>query len=144
MGMISFRTYETFKQTQTEKSLDTLDNFRASSYQRYQGQKLSNRFNAFTYWVLTKAMDSHNVGRGRTSVEAALKKIKAKTLVIGIDSDLLFPIHEQKYIAQHINEAQFAALSSAHGHDGFLVEFDQFKSIVRNFLKSEIKKEVIL
>jgi homoserine O-acetyltransferase/O-succinyltransferase len=144
MGMISFRTYETYKQTQTEKSLDTLDNFRASSYQRYQGQKLSNRFNAFTYWVLTKAMDSHNVGRGRTSVEAALKKIKAKTLVIGIDSDLLFPIHEQKYIAQHINEAQFAALSSAHGHDGFLVEFDQFKSIVRNFLKSEIKQEVTL
>ncbi len=142
IGMISFRTYETYKQTQTEKSLDTLDNFRASSYQRYQGQKLSNRFNAFSYWVFTKAMDSHNVGRGRTSVESALKKINAKTLVIGIDTDLLFPIHEQKYLAQHIPGAHFAALSSAHGHDGFLVEFDQFKSIVRNFLTTEIKKEV--
>jgi homoserine O-acetyltransferase/O-succinyltransferase len=142
MGMISFRTYATYKQTQTEKSLDTLDNFRASSYQRYQGQKLSNRFNAFTYWALTKAMDCHNVGRGRTSVEAALKKIKAKTLVIGIDSDLLFPIHEQKYLAQQIKGAQFATLTSSHGHDGFLVEFDQFKSIVRNFLKTDIKEEV--
>jgi homoserine O-acetyltransferase len=142
MGMISFRTYETYRQTQTEKSLETLDNFRASSYQRYQGQKLSNRFNAFTYWVLTKAMDSHHVGRHRTSLEAALKKIKAKTLVIGIDSDLLFPIHEQHYLAQHIKDAQFAAMTSAHGHDGFLVEFDQFKSIVRNFLKSETKKDI--
>jgi homoserine O-acetyltransferase len=144
MGMISFRTYETYKQTQTEKSLDTLDNFRASSYQRYQGQKLSNRFNAFTYWIFTKAMDSHNVGRGRTSVESALKRINAKTLLIGIDTDLLFPIHEQKYLAQHIKGAHFAALSSAHGHDGFLVEFDQFKSIVRNFLKTDVKKEVIV
>lgn len=142
MGMISFRTYETYKQTQTEKSLDTLDDFRASSYQRYQGQKLSNRFNAFTYWVLTKAMDSHNVGRSRKGIADALKIIKAKTLVIGIDSDLLFPIHEQKFLAQHIKGAQFAAMTSAHGHDGFLVEFDQFKSIVRNFLKSENKQEV--
>ena len=144
IGMISFRTYETYKQTQSEKSLDTLDNFRASSYQRHQGQKLSNRFNAFTYWVLTKAMDSHQVGRGRASTEVALKKIKAKTLVIGIDTDLLFPVHEQKYLAENIKGAQFATLSSLHGHDGFLVEFDQFKSVVRNFLKSEIKKEVIV
>ncbi len=144
MGMISFRTYDTYQQTQSEKSFDTLDNFRAASYQRYQGQKLSNRFNAFTYWTLTKAMDCHHVGRGRTSIEAALKKIKAKTLVIGIDSDLLFPIHEQKYLAEHIKGAQFATLSSLHGHDGFLVEFDQFKSIVRNFLKTEVNKEVTL
>jgi homoserine O-acetyltransferase len=142
IGMISFRTYETYQQTQSEKSQDVLDHFRASSYQRYQGQKLSNRFNAFSYWVLTKAMDSHHVGRNRTSPEVALKKIQAKTLVIGIDTDLLFPIHEQKYLAQQIKGAQFATLSSLHGHDGFLVEFDQFKSIVRNFLKTEIKKEV--
>jgi homoserine O-acetyltransferase len=142
IGMISFRTYETYKQTQSEKSLDTYENFRASSYQRYQGQKLANRFNAFTYWTLTKAMDSHNVGRGRTSVEAALKIIKAKTLVIGIDTDLLFPIHEQKNVAQKIKGAQFAILTSSHGHDGFLVEFDQFKSIVRNFLRTDIKQEV--
>jgi homoserine O-acetyltransferase/O-succinyltransferase len=142
IGMISFRTYDTYQQTQNEKSLDVLDNFRASSYQRYQGQKLSNRFNAFTYWVLTKAMDSHHVGRKRTSAEAALKIIKAKTLVIGIDTDLLFPIREQKYLAEQITGAEFATLSSLHGHDGFLVEFDQFKSIVRNFLKAEIKKEV--
>ncbi|HRG80104.1 MAG TPA: homoserine O-acetyltransferase, partial [Cyclobacteriaceae bacterium] len=137
MGMISFRTYDTFLQTQSEKTLDKTDDYRAASYQRYQGQKLANRFNAFTYWVLTKAMDSHHVGRGRTSAEAALKKIKAKTLVIGIDSDLLFPVREQEYLAKYIPGATWDTLSSLHGHDGFLVEFDQFKSTVRKFLKSE-------
>lgn len=144
MGMISFRTYDTFLQTQSEKTLDKTDDYRAASYQRYQGQKLANRFNAFTYWVLTKAMDSHHVGRGRTSAEAALKKIKAKTLVIGIDSDLLFPVREQEYLAKYIPGATWDTLSSLHGHDGFLVEFDQFKSTVRKFLKSEFKKEIIV
>jgi len=144
MGMISFRTYDTFLQTQSEKTLDKTDDYRAASYQRYQGQKLANRFNAFTYWVLTKAMDSHHVGRGRTSAEAALKKIKAKTLVIGIDSDLLFPVREQEYLAKYIPGATWDTLSSLHGHDGFLVEFDQFKSTVRKFLKSELKKETIV
>ena len=141
MGMISFRTYNTYKQTQSEKSAEITDNYRASSYQRYQGQKLSNRFNAFSYWTLTKMMDSHHVGRGRNSTEAALKEIKANTLIIGIDSDLLFPIQEQQYLAQEIPHAKFATLTSLHGHDGFLVEFDQFKSIVRNFLRIEIKQE---
>jgi homoserine O-acetyltransferase len=143
MGMISFRTYNTYKQTQSEKSLDVTDNFRASSYQQYQGQKLTNRFNAFTYWILTKAMDSHQAGRGRGSVEDALKKIKAKTLVIGIDSDLLFPIEEQKFLASTITGAKLASLHSLHGHDGFLVEFDQFKKAVRTFLK-EVMKEIEL
>jgi homoserine O-acetyltransferase len=144
MGMISFRTYDTFQQTQSEKSVDKTDDYRASSYQRYQGQKLANRFNAFTYWVLTKAMDAHHVGRGRTSAEAALKKIKAKCLVIGIDSDFLFPIREQEFLTAHIQGSKRETLTSLHGHDGFLVEFDQFKSAVRKFLLSEIKKEEIV
>jgi homoserine O-acetyltransferase/O-succinyltransferase len=144
MGMISFRTYDTYFQTQSEKTTDKTDDFRAASYQRYQGQKLANRFNAFTYWVLTKAMDNHHVGRGRTSAEAALKKIKAKTLVIGIDSDLLFPIREQEYLVRYIPGARQDTLSSLHGHDGFLVEFSQFKNAVQKFLLSELKKETIV
>ncbi len=143
MGMISFRTYDTFLNTQSEKTAEKVDDYRASSYQKYQGQKLSNRFNAFTYWVLTKAMDAHHIGRDRSSIEKALKKIKANTLVIGIDTDLLFPIREQKYLAQNIEGAKLDILTSLHGHDGFLVEFDQFKSSVRKFLR-ELKKETIV
>lgn len=144
IGMISFRTYDTFLQTQSEKTLENTDDFRASSYQRYQGQKLSNRFNAFSYWVLTKVMDSHQVGRNHESIENALKKIKAKTLVIGIDTDLLFPIREQEYLAKQIEGASLETITSLHGHDGFLVEFDQFKNIVQEFLKREFKKETIV
>lgn len=136
-AMISFRTYDTYQQTQQEKENGKLDDFRAASYQRYQGQKLANRFNAFTYWTLTKMMDNHHVGRQRDSAEEALKKIKARTLVVGIDSDGLFPLREQQYLASHIIGAELKTLSSLHGHDGFLVEFEQFKSIIRNFLITE-------
>jgi homoserine O-acetyltransferase len=133
IGMISYRAYKGFGETQAEKDAATIDDFRASSYQRYQGQKLANRFNAFTYWTLSKAMDSHHVGRGRESVETALQKIKAETLVIGIESDILFPIAEQEFLATSIPNAQFEKIDSLFGHDGFLVEIDQFKKILRKF-----------
>jgi homoserine O-acetyltransferase/O-succinyltransferase len=133
IGMISYRYYETFTQTQAEKTDSKLDEFRASTYQRYQGQKLVNRFNAFTYWRFTKMMDSHNVGRDRPSVKEALSAIKARTLVIGIDSDILFPVSEQKFLAENIPAAQYVEMTSLYGHDGFLVEFDQLDSILKMF-----------
>lgn len=138
IGMISYRHYDTFLKTQQEKSADKLEDFRAASYQRYQGQKLANRFNAFTYWILTKIMDSHHLGRGRTSAEAALKKIKARTLVVGIDSDILFPLNEQEYLANNIPNARLEVMKSLYGHDGFLVEFDQLNTILRKFYKEKI------
>jgi homoserine O-acetyltransferase/O-succinyltransferase len=139
MGMISYRAYETYQETQAEKSVEKIDDFRAASYQKYQGQKLANRFNAFTYWAFSKAMDSHNVGRGGGSVAAALEKIKAKTLVIGIENDFLYPLSEQKFLADTIPNGKLEVLHSLYGHDGFLVEFDQFKSIVKKFLKPRIE-----
>lgn len=135
IGMLSYRQYQAFVQTQSEKTNNTLDEFRAATYQRYQGEKLANRFNAFTYWVLSKMMDSHNVGRNRESVEKALNSIKAKTLVIGIDSDLLFPICEQQFLAAHIPHAQFETITSTYGHDGFLVELEQLKEVIHHFFK---------
>jgi homoserine O-acetyltransferase len=139
IGMISYRYYETFAQTQAEKNDHKLDEFRAATYQRYQGQKLVNRFNAFTYWRFTKMMDSHNVGRGRPGVKEALSSIKAKTLVIGIDSDILFPVREQKFLADNISGAQYVEMTSLYGHDGFLVEFDQLDTILKQFY---LKKNV--
>lgn len=139
-AMISFRSYAGFNATQQEKTSDKLDDFRAASYQLYQGQKLANRFNAFTYWTLTKAMDSHHVGRDRQSVEAALKQIKANTLIIGINSDLLFPITEQELLNELIPEAQLQRIDSPYGHDGFLIEFEQLKTIINQFLIQSYKQ----
>lgn len=139
-AMISFRSYESYEQTQSEKSDEVLDDFRAASYQLYQGQKLANRFNAFSYWILTKAMDNHNVGRKRKSISKALGQIKAKTLVIGVDSDILFPIREQELLARHIPNAKLKIINSPFGHDGFLIEVDQLKKVFIQFFKENFDR----
>ncbi len=137
IGMLSYRYYETYNQTQSEKNNEILHDFRAATYQRYQGQKLANRFNAFTYWGLSNMMDSHNVGRNRTSVAHALKTIKARALVVGIDSDILFPLQEQKFLADNIPDASLEVMSSLYGHDGFLVEFEQLSSHIKKFFAQD-------
>lgn len=143
IALLSYRTYEAYGATQVESVNDKTGDFRASSYQNYQGEKLCKRFNAYSYWYLTKAMDSHNVGRGRKSVQAALGSIRSNTLVIGIANDFLFPIVEQEYLAKHIPGAQFHSISSAYGHDGFLIETDVLTNIIGNFLKESANKKIV-
>jgi len=137
IGMISYRHYDTYEQKQAEKTNEKTCDYRAATYQKYQGQKLANRFNAFTYVALTKMMDSQNVGRNRESIADALKKIKAKALVVGIDSDILFPLVEQKFLEQAIPNAKLEIMNSLFGHDGFLVEFDQLNILIKRFLTED-------
>jgi homoserine O-acetyltransferase len=143
IGMISYRQYQVYQETQAEKNNEVIDDFRASTYQRYQGDKLVNRFNTYTYWILSKVMDSHNVGRQRTSIESALNTIKARTLVIGIESDILFPVHEQKFLAAHIPNAGFESMESLYGHDGFLVEFEHLKKIIKHYFKNTFSEVLV-
>lgn len=133
IAMLSYRSYAGYVRTQTDAG-DLIDNFSASSYQRYQGRKLSQRFDAYAYVCLTKAMDSHNVGRGRGSVGKALELVKARTLVVGISSDNLFPVEEQKLLALHIPGADFIQIDSAFGHDGFLIETGKLTEVLADFL----------
>jgi len=140
IALISYRnhdTYEHFQHGFTDKTAShPIDEqvFKAETYQKYQGEKLAKRFNAFSYYVLSRGMDSHNVGRGRSSVKGALKLIKAKTLAIGISTDLLFPVQEQAFIAEHIHNGQFVVIESLYGHDGFLLEYEQIEKAIRNFV----------
>jgi len=123
IGMLTYRNYKIFHQKQTDPDFSKMDNYKASSYILHQGNKLSDRFNAQSYWLLTKSMDSHNIARGRyRTLEEALNKIHQPILVIGIDSDLLCPIAEQKFLAEHIPNSTLHIISSEYGHDGFLVE----------------------
>jgi homoserine O-acetyltransferase len=138
VALLSYRSYDTYKLGQAEATNDKISQFNSESYQRYQGEKLANRFNAFSYYFLSKSMDSHNIGRGRDSVIAALRKIKARTLSIGIKSDLLFPVEEQEYLAAHIEDAKFRLIDSYYGHDGFLLEFEQIEKHITEFIKKEI------
>ncbi|MEZ4825633.1 MAG: homoserine O-acetyltransferase [Bacteroidia bacterium] len=137
VALLSYRGYTAYGSTQNEPDDEKTDDFRASSYQRYQGDKLVKRFHAFAYWTLSKAMDSHNLGRGRGGIENALQKIKAKTLVIGLDSDILFPPEEQKLLASLIPDAIYREISSPYGHDGFLIETEKLTKLIREFLWSE-------
>ncbi len=121
IGMLTYRTYEAFVKTQTDDD-HKLDNFKASSYINYQGEKLVKRFNTYSYWLLGKAMDSHNVARNRGKLESVLQSIQLPTIIIGISSDHLCPIAEQKLMANHIPNSTFVEIDSPYGHDGFLIE----------------------
>ncbi len=132
IAMLSYRHPEDFalKQSDTEEKLD---NFRISSYLRYQGQKLGTRFNAFSYWVLSKAMDSHDLGRGRGGVEKVLGQIPSKVLAIGVDRDLLFLKEEAQYISKHVAKGTYREIQSPYGHDAFLIEYGQLQNILQGF-----------
>lgn len=134
IALLSYRHYRTYAATQQDDP-ERLEHYRAESYQRYQGEKLAARFNAFSYHALTKGMDAHHLGRSRGSIHEALASIRAKTLVIGIDTDVLYPPEEQEYIARQIPGGQFALLHSHYGHDGFLVEYDKLEEMIRPFLE---------
>lgn len=137
IALLSYRNYETYEISQQEVDSCKTDNFKACSYQQYQGEKLIKRFNAYSYWYLTKAMDSHNVGRNRNSIAEGLKKVCARTLVIGITSDLLFPPSEQKFLAEHIQGALYSEIDSLYGHDGFLIETEVLTKIISVFLTED-------
>lgn len=144
MALLSYRSYETYWRSQTEDDCNKIDHYKASGYQQYQGEKLARRFNAYTYWLLTKAMDSHHVGRHRGGAEHALNQILANTLVIAVNSDLLFPVAEQQFIAKHIKDAQFQLIDSYFGHDGFLIETVQLEKCIGSFYaKHSLKTQKI-
>ena len=134
MALISYRSYEGYNSTQEELSEDTVFADRAGSYQRYQGKKLSDRFDAYSYYYLTRSVDSHNLGRGRGGVRAALASIRSRCIVVGIDSDCLFPVCEQRLIAESIPGAEYHEITSRFGHDGFLLEYEQLKRIIAPLL----------
>ena len=133
IALLSYRTAVGYNSTQARMNGE-IDDYRASSYQRYQGEKLARRFNAYSYWYLSKAMDSHNVGRGRTDTIAALKSIRSNIVVTGIESDILFPIKEQELLARHISGAELVRLKSPLGHDGFLTENEKVSRVFRRII----------
>jgi homoserine O-acetyltransferase/O-succinyltransferase len=137
IGILTYRNYGILVQKQSETDPEKLDDYRAASYMNYQGDKLVKRFNAYSYWLLTKAMDTHHLARGRGGdVEAVLQGIQQKTLIIGIGSDILCPVQEQRHLQQHIPNSTLVEIDSAYGHDGFMVETEKISAHLLAWLNS--------
>jgi len=138
IGMLTYRNYDIMVKTQSDNDFDKTDGFKASSYINYQGEKLANRFNAYSYWLLTKSMDSHNIARGRSNdIKNILHTIHQRTLIIGISTDILCPLIEQQMLAENIKDSTLVEIESGYGHDGFMVESEQISVLLAQWLPIE-------
>lgn len=136
IALISYRGGAAYNATQRELDggEDVSFERRVHSYQQYQGEKLRRRFNAISYYRLSEAVDSHNIGRNRGGIAEALRAIKARTLVVAISSDILFPPEAHTPLRKYINGAEYHLIESEFGHDGFLVEHEKLNEIITTFI----------
>ena len=120
-----------------EQPLGAGGRYAVESYLDHHAGKLARRFDANAYVVLTEAMSSHDVGRDRGGVRAALARVTASTTVLGVDSDRLYPVRLSEELAAGVPGARLATIASRHGHDGFLVEVEQVGAHLRALLAQE-------
>ncbi|MFZ8900862.1 MAG: homoserine O-acetyltransferase MetX [Ilumatobacteraceae bacterium] len=114
--------------------------FEVERYLEYHGDKLTRRFDANSYLLIGRAMDLHDIARGRGGLDSAIKRITAPTLSIGIASDMLYPSYQQiqirdALVAQGVR-ADYVEIDSPHGHDSFLIDLDQVAPPITRFLES--------
>ncbi|WP_372633995.1 homoserine O-acetyltransferase [Fodinibius sp.] len=134
IAMLSYRSDADYENKFGRLPQEDGDQFQVESYLNYQGQKLVERFDAVSYVRLSQAMDSHDVARNRSSYQRVLGQLDIPALVIGIDTDLLYPVQEQQELAKLLPDARYREIRSAHGHDAFLMEFEQMNDIITSFI----------
>jgi homoserine O-acetyltransferase len=145
VSQITFRSDDVFTDRFGREVVEPLNGgfslwqrFEVERYLEYHGDKLVRRFDANSYLLLTKAMDLHDLGRGRGGRDAALTRIDVPVLAVGISSDVLYPAYQSREIVELVNaaggDAGYVELESPHGHDAFLLEFDQVAEALTKFL----------
>ena len=140
MAMITYRAPEDYNRKFGRKLQNEDGQFQIESYLNYQGEKLAKRMDAHTYITLTKAMDSHDISHGRSDFEQILDRVEIPVQVVGITSDHLYPVAEQKELAELLPNGRYAEIESPAGHDGFLIEFEQLNQIIKPFtLQKELQ-----
>jgi homoserine O-acetyltransferase len=132
MAMCTYRCFENF-QVRFDRQLQEDGSFKAESYLRYQGRKLVGRFDANTYVTLTRAMDMHDVARGRGAYESVLGSMTIPVEILSIDSDILYPKEEQEELARLIPGSRILFLDEPYGHDAFLIDVDTVSRMVCEF-----------
>ena len=149
IAMVTYRTDKLFasrfgrerEDASPSGALEAGNRFQVERYLDHQGRKLVARFDARSYLALTRAMDLHDVARGRGSLDAALAPIDARVLCVGIDTDVLFRAEEMRRAADELEAlgraARYEEIASPYGHDAFLVEVGQVGAIVQDVLKPQ-------
>ena len=124
----------------TRAGLDMWQRFEVERYLDYHGEKLVRRFDTNSYLIIGKAMDLHDVGRGRGGLQSGLSRIRVPSLVIGISSDILYPAYQQRHLHESFAAAgqrsTYVEVESPHGHDAFLINLDQVAKPVGAFIDS--------
>jgi homoserine O-acetyltransferase len=144
ISQITFRSDDVFTDRFGREVVEPIEGFelwqrfQVERYLDYQGDKLVRRFDANSYLLLTKAMDLHDLGRGRGGMDEAIRRVVAPTLTMGITSDVLYPTYQQRAVADALEAAgtasEYVEIDSPHGHDGFLIEIDQVGEALNRFL----------
>ena len=140
-AMMSYRTQQSFEKKFGRERVKKGNYFKANnlfqvqSYLNYQGKKLVERFDANSYITITHAMDLHDLSYKRDQLGNVMDSVKCKGLVIGINSDILYPAPEQREIAILLRNSHYAEIVSPHGHDAFLIEFDQLNRYLSDFIE---------
>jgi homoserine O-acetyltransferase len=150
ISQITFRSDDVFTDRFGRETVEPIDGFslwqrfEVERYLDYHGSKLVRRFDANTYLLLTKAMDLHDIGRGRGGVDAALARARCRVLALGISSDILYPAYQSREIAEAAKavglRADYGEIDSPHGHDAFLLEAEQVGELVAPLLE-DVEKD---
>jgi len=145
MAMVSYRSQPSFEGRFGRDVMTEQDDapYAVESYLRHQGDKLVDRFDANCYVALTRQMDTHNVARERGEYETVLGSIEQPSLVVGIDSDVLYPLSEQEELAEHLPRATLEVLEAPHGHDSFLLEVEALNGLIGTW-RAETRPSVAL
>jgi len=166
--MLSYRNQTSFSDRFGRDRIVEQEAFSVESYLRHQGKKFVDRFDANCYVRLSQTTNSHDLARGRGrresgpgrgsgpesgwgsgqsqgNYERVLASIEQEVLVVGISSDVLFPVVEQEELAFHIPRAELEIMDSTHGHDAFLLEAERLSRKVKRWLrKTRIRRHKTL
>ena len=145
VAQVTFRSdnvfTDRFGRDLTDRTSDTFglwQQFEVERYLEHHGTKLVRRFDANSYLVIGKAMDLHDVARGRGNLAAAMARVQAASLAIGISSDLLYPNYQQRQIDEMLRSegvsSRYVEIDSPHGHDAFLINLDQIGEPIADFV----------
>ena len=134
MAFITYRSEREFTE-RFRREPGSQQPFAVQDYLQHQGRKFTERFDANSYIRLSECMNSHDIGRGRGSLESALQSIRQPTLVISLEHDQLYTYAEQALLARHMPNATHELIATRYGHDGFLIETQAMASLLNRFLK---------